>query len=190
MCWLRLFHDLHCDHIPCILTPYLYLLSLDVVLISPLWAIVSHKCCNCASKILLLCFHIYSCFLLTFRNSSPCPRNPYEVMMLIKDPHGDIACKGTSLLHEFLFCVGQDSLLKLPYGHIACKGTSLLHELLFVLGKTPLWSFLMVTLPARVLHPFMNCSFVLGKMPFWSCLMVTLPARVLHPFMNCSFVLD
>ena len=34
------------------------------------------------------------------------------------------------VLHELLFCVGQDSPLKLPYGHIARKGTSPLHELL------------------------------------------------------------
>ena len=43
--------------------------------------------------------------------------------------------KGTSRLHELLFCVGQDSPLKLPYGHIARKGTSPLHELLFCVGQ-------------------------------------------------------
>ena len=48
-----------------------------------------------------------------------------------KLPYGHIAHRGTSPLHERLFCVGKDPSLKLPYIHIAHKGTSPLHELLF-----------------------------------------------------------
>ena len=73
---------LPCDHILCILTPYFYVLHLDVDLISSLWISVSHKCCNCASKIHPLCFDKYSCFLPNFSNSSFFPRNPCEVLIL------------------------------------------------------------------------------------------------------------
>ena len=67
-----------------------------------------------------------------------------------------IARKGTSPLHELLFCVYQDHPWKLLYGQIACKGTSSLHEVIFCVEQDdPL------KLPKRVLHPFMNCSFQL-----------------------------
>ena len=53
-------------------------------LISSLWIFVSHKCCNCASKIHPLGFDKYSCFLPKFINSSLFPRNPREVLMLTR----------------------------------------------------------------------------------------------------------
>ena len=49
----------------------------------------------------------------------------------LKLPHSRNAYKGTSLLHKLLFCVEQDLTLKLPYDRIAYKGTSPLHEQLF-----------------------------------------------------------
>ena len=62
MCWLRLLldftlwsHSLHFNPL------FFY-----VFLISSLWVFVSHKCCNCASKVHPLCFEKYSCFLSNF----------------------------------------------------------------------------------------------------------------------------
>ena len=66
----------------CILTPYFYVPHLDVDLISSLWISVSHKYCNCVSKIHPLCFDEYSGFLPNFNNSSPFPRNSCEVLLL------------------------------------------------------------------------------------------------------------
>ena len=62
---------------------------------------------------------------------------------------GHIACKGTSPLHELLFCVRQDSPLKLRYGHIAYKGTSPLHELFFCVGQDP---------PLKLPHGYFACK--------------------------------